>query len=99
MLAYASVAILSIAATLALLSITKIPAVVMLIAPSIATAAVMVYARLDLGYWDPFAPIAAAFCWGLAFVVSFALLGLGRSLKWAFFLSKKSDEMADSGAL
>jgi hypothetical protein len=89
LLAYTVVAVVTVLLTLALLAATKIPAVVMLLAATIVTSVVMAYGRLELGYWDPFAPIAATFCWFFTAIVSLAFIGVGRLLKWPFFLTKK----------
>lgn len=83
------VAVVTVLISLGLLSITKIPAAVMLCSAISAAALYSIYARLDLGYWDKFAAIAFFFTAVYAFVVSFALLGIGRFLRWPFFLSKK----------
>ena len=86
MVAYISVAILAVLASLAFLAVTKIPAVVMLFAATIASGAFMIYARIDLGYWDKFAAIAFVVCWFYSALVSLGFVGLGRWLKWPFFL-------------
>lgn len=68
---------------------TKSPAIVTIVAATVASVAYMIYAFLELGYWDKFAVIAFAVSWGYAFVVSFAFIGLGRMLKHAFFVARK----------
>jgi hypothetical protein len=88
-IAYLSVAVLAIAASAALLSITKSPAIITIVAASVAAGVYMIYARLDLGYWDKFAVVAFVVCWAYAFVVSFAFIGIGRLLKRPFFFAKK----------
>lgn len=87
--AYLAVALLSIAASVGLLTVTKSPAIVTIVAATVASVAYMIYAFLELGYWDKFAVIAFAVSWGYAFVVSFAFIGLGRMLKHAFFVARK----------
>jgi hypothetical protein len=52
----------------------------------------VLYARIDLGYWDPFAPIAFATIVVYACAVSFALLWIGRTFQWPLFVKK-----ADAG--
>lgn len=52
----------------------------------------MIYARLDAGHGDPFELIAFVFCWFFAAIVSLAFIGVGRWLKWPFFLSRKTTE-------
>lgn len=100
LLAYTVVGIATVLLTLALLAATKIPVIVMLLAATIATAITMGLGRLELGYWDPFTPIAAAFCWFFTAIVSLAFIGVGRLLKWPYFLGNKSAEpMGRQGAL
>lgn len=91
MVAYISVSILAVLASLALLTVTKIPTVVMLVAATLASGAFMIYARIDLGYWDKFAPIAFVVCWFYSALVSLGFVGVGRWFKWPLFL-KKSHE-------
>jgi len=90
--AYLAVALLAVLATLAVLAATKVPVVVTIAAATAASGLVILYGRLELGYWDPLAYIAFVFCWFFAFVVSFAFLGAGRLLKWTFFLSTREPE-------
>jgi hypothetical protein len=92
--AYVTVAVLAVLASLALLTATKIPWVVMLFAATIASGLFMIYARLDLGYWDPFAPIAFVVCWFFAAIVSLGFVGIGRWLKWPFFLKRAQVQSA-----
>jgi len=92
--AYVAVAVLSALITLAMLGATKVPVVVVLVAATIASGSFMIYARLDLGYWDPFAPIAFVFCWFFAAIVSLAFIGVGRWLKWPFFLKRAEAQSA-----
>ncbi len=89
MAAYAAIAVLTILVALALLRFTRIPVVVTLVAATVVSGALIVWARLDLGYWDPFAPIAFVSMWFFAAIVSLLLIGLGRWLKWPFFLSNR----------
>lgn len=85
---YLVIAAVTLVMTLLLLLITKIPAVVTIGAAFISAALTLLYARIDLGYWDPFAPIAFVATMLFTFVVSFAFLGLGRWRRWPFFLGK-----------
>jgi hypothetical protein len=87
---YLAIALLAVAMTLLLLLVTKISAVVTVGAALLSAALTVLYARIDLGYWDPFAPIAFATTMAFAFAVSFAALWIGRSRKWAFFVRKAS---------
>jgi hypothetical protein len=89
MAAYIAVAVMTMLASLAMLVVTKIPWAVMLCAATVASGAFMIYARVDLGYWDPFAPIAFVVCWFFAAIVSLAFVGIGRWLKWPFFVKRQ----------
>ena len=91
-LAYTGIAVVTVLFTLALLAATKIPTVVTLLAATIVTSIAMAYGRFELGYWDPFAPIAATFCWFFPAIVSLAFIGVGRLRKWPFFLRNKALE-------
>lgn len=73
-------------ATLALLRLTKNPAIVTVLAATIVSCGFMLWARLTDGYWAKFAVAEFTIVWFFAAFVSFAILGLGRSLKWRFFL-------------
>jgi len=89
MVAYAAVGIVTMVVTLALLGATKIPVVVVLLAATLVSSAVITLGRIDLGYWDPFAPIAFVSLWFFAAIVSLGFIGVGRWLKWPFYLAKK----------
>ena len=86
--AYVAVAVLAIAASFTALVLTKSPVIVATISASVAAMLFMVYARIDIGYWDPFAPIAFGVCWGYAFLISIGFLGIGRFLGQSFFIKK-----------
>ena len=86
---YPSFAVATVAVTLALLSIIKIPAVVVSLAATLASGELMLVARLDAGVSDPFATIAFIANWGFACAVSFAFVGIGRWRKWPFVVEKK----------
>ena len=90
LLIYVVIAAAAVTATMLLLLVTKIPAVVTIGSALLVGAIVVVYARVDLGFWDPLAPIAFVANTAFAFVVSFALLALGRWQRWPFFLSKRN---------
>lgn len=87
-LTYVVIAAAAVIVTMLLLIVTKIPAVVTIGSALLVGALVIVYARIDLGFWDPLAPVAFIANTAFAFVVSFALLGVGRWLRWPFFLAK-----------
>jgi hypothetical protein len=88
-LTYIGIAGVAAIVTMLLLLITKIPAVVTIGSALLVGAMVVVYARIDLGFWDPLAPVAFVANAAFAFAVSFALLAIGRQLRWPFFLSKR----------
>jgi hypothetical protein len=91
-LTYIGIAGVAAIVTTLLLLITKIPAVVTIGSALLVGAMVVVYARIDLGFWDPLAPVAFVANAAFAFAVSFALLAIGRRLRWPFFLSKRESE-------
>jgi hypothetical protein len=85
---YVTVALLAVAMTLMLLLVTKIPAIVTIGAGLLSAAVTVMYGRVDLGYWDPFAPIAFVTITVFAFAVSFVVLWIGRRRKWPLFVRK-----------
>lgn len=85
---YLVIAAVTLAMTLLFLLMTKIPAVVTIGAALLSAGLVVLYARIDLGYWDPFAPIAFVANTVFTFAVSFAFLGIGRWRRWPFFVKK-----------
>jgi hypothetical protein len=87
-LIYSLIAAAAMIATMLLLLVTKIPAVVTVGSALLVGSILIVYARVDLGFWDPLAPVAFVANTAFAFAVSFALLAVGRWLRWPFFLSK-----------
>lgn len=87
-LTYVVIAAAAVIATMLFLVVTKIPAVVTIGSALFVGAIVIIYARIDLGFWDPLAPVAFIANVAFAFAVSFALLGVGRWLGWPFFLGK-----------
>jgi len=89
--AYVLVAILCIAFTLGMLRLTKVPVIVALVSASLATIVYMLYARLDLGYWDKLSVIAWVVCWFYALAVSLLILFIGRSLRWRLFVRESAD--------
>jgi hypothetical protein len=91
---YLAIGVMTMLASLAALVFTKVPSVVVLCAASAASGAFMVYARLELGYWDPFTPIAFVVCWSFAALISLAFVELGRKLKWPFFLKRQETPSA-----
>jgi hypothetical protein len=90
-LIYVVIAAIAGVATTLFLFITKIPAVVTVGSALLVGALVVVYARIDLGFWDPLAPIAFVANAAFAFAISFALLAVGRWLRWPFFLAKRNN--------
>jgi hypothetical protein len=90
-LSYVGIAAFAVVTTTVFLFITKVPAVVTLGSALLVGALIVVYARIDLGFWDPLAPIAFVANAAFAFVISFALLAIGRRLRWSFFLPKRND--------
>jgi hypothetical protein len=80
------VAVVAVAVTLVMLLITKIPAIVAIGAAVTSALLTVVYARIDLGYWDPFTPIAFVTTMAYALVVSFIALWIGRKRKWPLFV-------------
>jgi hypothetical protein len=91
LIAYLAVAALTVAISSALLYVTKIPVVVVISSAVLSAALYAAYARLNMGYWDKFAVIGVLFTMAYACVVSFAFVGLGRFLRWPFFLKTKAD--------
>jgi len=79
----------AIAASFALLFVTKSPAIITIVSASVAAGAYMLYARLDLGYWDKFAAVALVVSWVYSVIVSFVFLAIGRFFKWSYFLGNK----------
>jgi ethanolamine utilization microcompartment shell protein EutS len=90
-LVYAGIALLAALVTVLLLFTTKLAIFVTLGSALIVGAIVVGAARVELGFWDPFAPIAFVANAAFAFAVSAAVLMLGRRLRWRFFLAKRQD--------
>jgi len=93
---YVLFAIAVIAVTSLMLLITKIPVVVILSAATMCSGALMLLVRLDVGYWSPFTHIMFVWNWFVATAVSFVFVGVGRWLKWPFFLGKRPPEPSGS---
>lgn len=91
-LTYVAIAGVTIVITLLLLLLTKNPAAVTIGSAFLSGTLTLLYARIDLGYWDPFAPIAFATIVAYACAVSFALLWIGRRFQWPLFVKR-----ADTG--
>ncbi len=96
MIAYTAVAIVTVLATLAMLLVIKIPAVIMLVVATLVSGSIVIFGRLELGYWDPFAPIAFVSLWFFSAIVSLGFIGVGRWLKWPFFLAKEAAQPMES---
>jgi hypothetical protein len=95
-MAYAAIGLLAIILSLGLLAYTKIPAIVMPVAATLAVGALALYARVIDGYWGPLSAIAFVFAWFYAAIVSLAFLGIGRWLKWPYFLDKQAQDTASA---
>jgi hypothetical protein len=87
---YFAIAAGAIGVTLLLLLVTKIPTVVTIGSAIVVGGLTVLFARFDLGYWDPLAPIAFVVTAAFGFVVSFGLLALGRWQQWSLFVGKRS---------
>lgn len=87
---YIAIAVAAIVVTLLLLLVTKIPTVVTIGSAIVVGGLTVLFARVDLGYWDPLAPIAFFATAAFAFAVSFGLLALGRWQQWSLFVGKRS---------
>jgi len=88
-LLYVGIAVIAAIVTVLLLLVTKIAVFVTLGSALIVGTIVVVAARIELGFWDPLAPIAFAANAVFAFVVSLVFLVLGRWLRWPLFLAKQ----------
>lgn len=95
-LLYVCIAAAAAMVTLPFLLLTKVPALVTTGSALLVGVLVVIVARVDLGYWDPLAPIAFVANTAFAFGISFALLAIGRWLRWPFFLSRGSRSQATS---
>lgn len=89
LLTYIVIAGAAVIVTMLLLLVTKIPAVVTIGSAFLVGGMATLYARIDLGYWDPLAPVAFVATTAFAFAVSFALLAVGKWLRWSFFMTKR----------
>jgi len=94
---YIVLAILTIVLTLMLLAATKIPAVVMLLSATLASGGLAAYARIVDGYLGSLWVIALVFSWFYSAIISLVFVGLGRWLKWQYFLSEPANR--PNGAL
>jgi hypothetical protein len=74
---YMVIAAVAAVVTTLFMFVTKIAAVVTVGSALLVGALVVVYARIDLGFWDPLAPIAFVTNAAFAFAISFALLAIG----------------------
>jgi small basic protein len=82
---YGAIAALGCVATLIALGFTKKRRLVMPGAALVATICVLVWARLEAGYWDKLVGVAFVVCFVFAFVVSAATIFVGRSLGIRYF--------------
>jgi hypothetical protein len=94
-LLYIGIALAAGVITTALLWITKIPAVVAIGTALIVGGAVVFIARIEVGFWDPLAPIAFVANAVFGFVVSCGLLAIGRWRRWRFFAGKHSGQQQE----
>lgn len=82
---YASVALIAVAASTVLLFVTKSPALITVIAASVAAVAFHVYAWLESGQLDKFIAVSLLVSWVFAFVVSLIFVAGGRMLGLSWF--------------
>jgi hypothetical protein len=88
-LIYTGIAVVAIIVTMLFLLITKIAAIVTIGCALLVGGMVVLFARIELGFWDPLAPVAFVANTAFAFAVSFAFWGIGRWLRWPFFMPKR----------
>jgi hypothetical protein len=93
LISYAAVAAVTVGISLALLRITKIPTVVIICSAILVAVLYSAYFRISAGYWGKFAVIEFFWVAAYACAVSFALLGIGRLLKWPFFLPTRETDL------
>lgn len=86
---YVVIAGLAVTVTMLLLFITKTPVIVIIGAALLVGSTVVISSRVELGFWDPLAPIAFVANSLYAFAISGVVLAIGRRLRWPFFLSKR----------
>lgn len=88
---YVGIAALTLIVTLLFLVLTRVAAVVTIGTALVVAAIVVFVARLELGFWDPLAPVAFVANAAFAFAVSFAVLAIGRWLRWTFFMPRRHE--------
>jgi hypothetical protein len=93
-LLYVGIAIVAAIVTVLLLLVTKVAIFVTLGCALVVGLIVITAARIELGFWDPLAPIAFVANATYAFLVSLVLLLVGRWQRWSLFLSKKGKDEA-----
>jgi len=85
---YAAVAAITVAISLGMLCITKIPTVIIICSALLAALLHAAYFRVTTGQWGMFIAIEFIFVAAFSCAVSFVLLGIGRYLKWPFFFDR-----------
>lgn len=93
-LLYLGIAIVAAIITVLLLLVTRAAILVTLGCALVVGLFVITAARIELGFWDPLAPIAFVANAAFAFVVSLVLLLVGRWRRWPLFLPKKGNDGA-----
>jgi len=83
--------VISVATTLGLLAITKNPPVVMIGAPTIATAITLTISNTiqTIGSWDAAVVLGAVLLWVIGLFVAIGIMLIGLVLKWRFVLGRK----------
>lgn len=88
-LLYMGIAAVAAIVTVILLLVTKTVTFVTVGCGLIVGAIVVLVARIQLGYWDPFAEIAFVANAAFAFVISAVVVAIGKWLRWPLFGSKQ----------
>src|SRR5688500_17349845 len=88
---YAGIAVLTLIVTFLFLVITRVAAVVTIGTALVVGAIVVLVARVELGFWDPLVPVAFVANAAFAFAISFAVLAIGRWLRWTFFMPRRRE--------
>jgi hypothetical protein len=86
---YVGLALAAVIVTAALLLITKIVIAVALGCALVIGAIVVLIGRIEIGFWDPLAPVAFVANAIFAFLVSLSFIAIGRWLRWPFFITKR----------
>jgi hypothetical protein len=86
---YAGLAVVSLVLTILLLLITKVALAVTLGCALLTGAIVVLVGRIEIGFWDPLAPVAFIANAAFGFIVSVCCIVIGRSLRWPLFVRKR----------